>query len=127
MDEMVQEVVAGTGQPAQNQYGLARSKTVFCFRFIHEKFKCITLAILLIIMCLEIVKLSLPALSADEKKEITKGLLRAGRRMASAIKKMYNITIDDDIATLLFQNIPTTTTEFPYSIIQNLNFTEYGL
>ena len=129
MNEMIQEVV---GQPpVQDEIDLGRSKiskTVFCFRFIHEKFKCITLAILLIIMILEVVKLSLPTLSNEEKKEIKKVLLRAGQRMAAAIKRMYNITVDEDIATLLLNTRPPSpTTELPYSVIQNLNFTEYGL
>ena len=122
--EQVEDVI---DQPPRNQYNFAKSKTVFCFRFIHEKFKCITLAILLIIMCLEIVKLTVPALSADEKKEITKSLIRAGRKMATAIKKLYNITIDDDIATLLFQGTTLTTTELPHSVIQNFSIPEYGL
>ena len=67
-------------------------KTVFCFEFIHQKFKCIVLVLLIIILCLEIVKAALPSMSVDDQKYISNGMVKAAKIFAKALSKHFNVS-----------------------------------
>ena len=97
-------------------------KTVFCFEFIHQKFKCIVLVLLIIILCLEIFKAALPSMSVDDQKYISNGMVKAAKIFAKALSKHFNLTsLDEDgkISNVSVAISPPTTTPMSGSL-------EYG-
>ena len=88
-------------------------KTVFCFEFIHQKFKCIVLVLLIVILCLEIVKAALPSMSVDDQKYISNGMVKAAKIFAKALSKHFNVSSpveDGNISVSAAIPTPLTTT-----------------
>ena len=74
-------------------------KTVFCFEFLYQKYKCIMLLLVTIILCLEIVKATLPYASIEDQRVILNGFIKAEKNLEnvkailpllSIVRRWYN-------------------------------------
>ena len=70
-------------------------KTVFCLEILHKKWKCIILFMLIVILLLDITKMILPSLSADELQELSKTIYRSVKKIGTLISTQNNVSNSD--------------------------------
>ena len=83
-------------------------KTVFCLEILHKKWKCIILFMLIVILLLDITKMILPSLSADELQELSKTIYRSVKKIGTLISTQNNVSNSNP-------EIASTTTNFQTS------------